>query len=259
MSAFVGTCCLARLEATRWRPPGRCSCSGLFAAPAALLTGSASRRRLCPSCLLGRMELAYFVLALAYRDGELGSSPCGPRMAPVVVLALGLVGLGGGGWLAAWGSASLLPGFFSGFHGRAGQRDVVFGWPRPRDPPANLVDSEVLDQATRSPTGAWWPPSALSLTAVASSHRPGRPLSGTQRRTPPPPPRCSSRTPLSRRLGWLRSVGGQSGVERGHFALFAWLFWASRAAGPAALVRRCGRDRFAKLAARMLSLLHRGG
>ena len=79
----------------------------LLLAPAALLTGSGLSTRALPFVAASAaLELAYFVLlARGYRDGELGVIyPVGRGSAPVVVLALGAVGLGMGvSWAAALG------------------------------------------------------------------------------------------------------------------------------------------------------------
>jgi uncharacterized membrane protein len=71
----------------------------LLLAPAALATGAGISNQALPFVAASAaLELAYFVLlARAYRDGELGVVyPVARGSAPVVVLALGVIGLGKG-------------------------------------------------------------------------------------------------------------------------------------------------------------------
>ena len=79
----------------------------LLLAPAALLTGSGVSSGALPFVAgSAALELAYFaLLGLAYRDGELGVVyPVARGSAPVVVLALSVIGLGVGvSWPAALG------------------------------------------------------------------------------------------------------------------------------------------------------------
>ena len=86
----------------------------LLLAPAALLTGAGVSSAALPFVAASAaLELAYFVmLAYAYRDGELGVIyPVGRGSAPVVVLALGAIGLGVGvSWIAALGVALVAAG-----------------------------------------------------------------------------------------------------------------------------------------------------
>jgi drug/metabolite transporter (DMT)-like permease len=86
----------------------------LLLAPAALVTGAGVSSAALPFVAASAaLELAYFVmLAYAYRDGELGVIyPVGRGSAPVVVLALGAIGLGVGvSWLAAVGVALVAAG-----------------------------------------------------------------------------------------------------------------------------------------------------
>jgi drug/metabolite transporter (DMT)-like permease len=86
----------------------------LLLAPAALLTGAGVSSAALPFVATSAaLELAYFVmLAYAYRGGELGVIyPVGRGSAPVVVLALGAIGLGVGvSWIAALGVALVAAG-----------------------------------------------------------------------------------------------------------------------------------------------------
>lgn len=86
----------------------------LLLAFGALLTGAGVSSAALPFVAASAaLELAYFVmLAYAYRGGELGVIyPVGRGSAPVVVLALGAIGLGVGvSWIAALGVALVAAG-----------------------------------------------------------------------------------------------------------------------------------------------------
>jgi uncharacterized membrane protein len=78
---------------------GLLAVGALLLAPAALATGAGVSSEALPFVAASAaLELAYFVLlARAYRDGELGVVyPVARGSAPVVVLALGVIGLGKG-------------------------------------------------------------------------------------------------------------------------------------------------------------------
>lgn len=138
----------------------------LLLAPAALLTGAELSSAALPYvAVAAALELAYFaLLAFAYRDGEMGVIyPVGRGSAPVVVLALGVVGLGMGvSWLAALGVGLVAAGVLLlalGAERRVpragaakvdarGSRDVFFGLAIGLAIAGyTLVDSEGLDHA----------------------------------------------------------------------------------------------------------------
>jgi drug/metabolite transporter (DMT)-like permease len=138
----------------------------LLLAPAALLTGAGVSSAALPFVVASAaLELAYFVmLAYAYRDGELGVIyPVGRGSAPVVVLALGAIGLGVGvSWIAALGVALVAAGvLLLAFRGERRvtramaakvdarrNRDVLFGLAIGLAIAGyTLVDSEGLDHA----------------------------------------------------------------------------------------------------------------
>lgn len=139
----------------------------LLLAPAALLTGAGVSVDALPYVAgSAALELAYFVLlAYAYRDGQMGVIyPVGRGSAPVVVLAVGVLGLGMGvSVLAALGVGLVAAGVLLLARGRevlreTGARREKDGEPRRRDllfglaiglaiAGYTLVDSEGLDHA----------------------------------------------------------------------------------------------------------------
>jgi uncharacterized membrane protein len=103
----------------------------LLLAPAALITGSGVSSAALPFVAASAaLELAYFVLlARAYREGELSVIyPVARGSAPVVVLALGVVGLGMRvSAVAALGVVLVAAGVLALAPGRRRRRDVLFG------------------------------------------------------------------------------------------------------------------------------------
>jgi drug/metabolite transporter (DMT)-like permease len=127
----------------------------LLLAPAALVTGGVSSSAAPYIAASAALELLYFVLlARAYRGGEVGVVyPVARGSAPVVVLALGLVGLGKGvGVLAALGvvlvaAGVLVVGAPRG-EARTSVRDLGFGLAIGLTIAAyTLVDSEGVEHA----------------------------------------------------------------------------------------------------------------
>jgi drug/metabolite transporter (DMT)-like permease len=123
-------------------------------APAALLTGGVSTDALPFVAASAVLELAYFVLlARAYRSGELGVVyPVARGSAPVVVLALTVLGVGAGvSWLAGAGVLVVAAGVWLLAHPIGAEhtkRDVVFGLAIGITIAGyTLVDSEGLDHA----------------------------------------------------------------------------------------------------------------
>jgi multidrug transporter EmrE-like cation transporter len=160
--------------------------TGALLAPAALLSGAGVSLAALPFVAASAaLELAYFVmLAYAYRDGELGVIyPVGRGSAPVVVLALGAIGLGVGvWWIAALGVALgaagvLLLAFRSERRVTRAMaakvdarpnRDVLFGLAIGLAIAGyTLVDSEGLDHADPLATCSWLPPFAGWRIAAA--------------------------------------------------------------------------------------------
>jgi drug/metabolite transporter (DMT)-like permease len=123
-------------------------------APFALFLGDVSADALPFVAASAALELAYFVLlARAYRGGELGVVyPTARGVAPVLVLAAGLVGLGKGvPALAAVGVALVAAGVLLA-GGRPGRRDLAFGLAIGATIAGyTLVDSEGLDHADPLP------------------------------------------------------------------------------------------------------------
>ncbi len=138
----------------------------LLLAPATFATGAGISSQALPFVAASAaLEVAYFVLlARAYRDGQLGVVyPVARGSAPVVVLALGVIGLGTGvSWVAALGVGLVAAGVLLLAARREVRRETL---PRPEkvDKPRRdvlfglaiglsiagytLVDSEGLDHA----------------------------------------------------------------------------------------------------------------